>query len=93
MPQNAKLKICEQAPIFNCRLLHLRCATAVALGLIAAVAIGWLTQNREFSEIKEFNEVRDFPNFPNFPNFPKLTNLLNRLFCRQNGAVVVHREK
>lgn len=34
-----------------------------------------------------------FPNFPNFPNFPKLTNLLNRLFCRQNGAVVVHREK
>ena len=85
--QNAKLKICEQAPNFNFRLLHLRCATAVALGLIAAVAIGWLTQNREFSEIKEFNEVGDFP------NFPKLTNLLNRLFCRQNGAVVVHREK
>ena len=36
--QNAKLKICEQAPVFNLRLLHLRCATAVALGLIAALA-------------------------------------------------------
>ena len=42
--QNAKLKICEQAPVFNLRLLHLRCATAVALGLIAALA--WLTQYR-----------------------------------------------
>ena len=37
MPQNAKLKIREQVPIFNCRLLHLRCATAVALGLIAVL--------------------------------------------------------
>ena len=37
--QNAKLKICEQVPVFNCRLLHLRCVTAVALGLIAALTL------------------------------------------------------
>jgi hypothetical protein len=35
--QNAKLKIREQVPVFNFRLLHLRCATAIALGLIAAL--------------------------------------------------------
>ena len=35
--QNAKLKICEQALVFNLRLLHLRCATATALGLIAVL--------------------------------------------------------
>ena len=37
--QKAKLKIREQVPIFNYRLLHLRCATAVALGLIAAFPV------------------------------------------------------
>ena len=31
------MKICEQAPAFNFRLLHLRCATAAPLGLIAAL--------------------------------------------------------
>ena len=30
------LKICEQAPIFNSRLLHLRCTTTTPLGSIAA---------------------------------------------------------
>ena len=35
--QKPKLKICEQAPAFNTRLLHLRCATAAPLGLIAAL--------------------------------------------------------
>ncbi|MBQ6584444.1 MAG: hypothetical protein IIX42_04755, partial [Alistipes sp.] len=35
--QKPKMKICEQAPIFNIRLLHLRCTTAIALGLIAAL--------------------------------------------------------
>ena len=36
-PQKPKMKICEQAPAFNFRLLHLRCATAAPLGLIAAL--------------------------------------------------------
>ena len=35
--QKPKMKICEQAPAFNFRLLHLRCATAAPLGLIAAL--------------------------------------------------------
>ena len=35
--QKPKLKICEQAPAFNSRLLHLRCATAASIGLIAAL--------------------------------------------------------
>ena len=35
--QKPKLRICEQAPAFNIRLLHLRCATAAPLGLIAAL--------------------------------------------------------
>ena len=35
--QKPKLRICEQAPAFNSRLLHLRCATAAPLGLIAAL--------------------------------------------------------
>ena len=37
--QNAKLKIREQVPIFNLRLLYLWCATAVALGLIAVLTL------------------------------------------------------
>ena len=36
-PQKSKLKIREQVPAFNIRLLHLRCATAAPLGLIAAL--------------------------------------------------------
>ena len=40
-PQKPKLKICEQAPAFNFRLLHLRCATAAPLGLIAVLARLW----------------------------------------------------
>ena len=35
--QKPKLRICEQAPAFNSRLLHLRCATAAPLGLIAVL--------------------------------------------------------
>ena len=35
--ENAKLKCCEQVPAFNFRLLHLRCATTIALGSIAAL--------------------------------------------------------
>ena len=35
--QNAKLKYREQVPVFNFRILHLRCATATALGSIAAL--------------------------------------------------------
>jgi len=62
MPQNAKLKIREQVPIFNCRLLHLRCATAVALGLIAALYLPRSDDKMcgtKSSEIKEVNEFRE----------------------------------
>ena len=37
-PKRRKLKIREQVPVFNLHLLYLRCATAIALGLIAALA-------------------------------------------------------
>jgi len=73
--QNAKLKIREQVPIFNCRFLHLRCATAVALGLIAALYLPRSDDKMggtKSSEIKEVNEFREkITKFPNFPNLLK----------------------
>ena len=45
--QKPKLKICEQAPAFNFRLLHLRCATAALLGLIAALYLHYFDDKME----------------------------------------------
>jgi len=67
--QNAKLKIREQVPIFNCRLLHLRCATAVALGLIAASYLPRSDDKigcADCSEISKISEIREFSEFSEF---------------------------
>ena len=63
--QKPKLRICEQAPAFNFRLLHLQCATAAPLGLIAAWYLHYFDDKMVQTMSGILVELVFIPNLPN----------------------------